>query len=81
MVIGIFLEFSFSQHSNEKTFIEFFFNKYIFFIFFQQIFNKQLIWDKYIYIFFKMPIFYVILNKYKGPHNKKNNNLSNKNDF
>jgi hypothetical protein len=43
----------------------------IFLNFIQQIFYKQLIWDMSIYIFFKMSIFYVTLNKDKSPCNKK----------
>jgi len=39
-----------------------FLNIYIYFEFF----NKELILDESIYIFFKISIFYVILNKYKG---------------
>jgi hypothetical protein len=47
------------------TFNEHIFSKNIY------IFNKQLIWDRFFYNFFKTPIFYVILNKYKDSFNKK----------
>jgi len=43
-------------------------------------FDNQLIWDESIYIFLKILIFCVILNKYNSPCNKKND-FYNKNDF